>query len=349
MLDKLLQADRVICAGTGGVGKTTFSALLACYAALQGKRVLVLTVDPSKRLAQNLGIEGEHLYPVPIVHPRLNGYLDGLIIQSKLVFDEFVRKCAGNQDVTDRLMANNLYHQLSTTLAGSQEFTSLEAFYSAYETKKYDFIVLDTPPSKHAIDFLEAPQKIHSLFQAKVTQWFRKKQRVGIIGKLLSVGSARLLDTLKYLTGADFMDQLSAFFEAVDTLQAKISERAKSVEQLLHSPQTHFVLISSFDEAKLKEGLEFHAMLKSKGFFLKAVVANRSAPQWYFDCKEKDKDSNSKVFKNLFGYFENQEQLFDSFVQQTQLPLSFKMPQADSAISTLDEILDYIDFLETKK
>ncbi|HVK60219.1 MAG TPA: ArsA family ATPase, partial [Bdellovibrionales bacterium] len=182
----------LVCVGSGGVGKTTVSSALAMRGAQLGRRVLVLTVDPAKRLATALGLEdaggvsgGERQVPLADV----KGSLHAAVIDSKAIFDDFIRTHSKEADVVARIMRNRLYQQMSTTLSGAQEFTALERLLQGSESDRFDLVILDTPPTKHAMDFLSAPERIQSLFQDSVTKWFMAPDEkpqgfiAGIVGR----------------------------------------------------------------------------------------------------------------------------------------------------------------------
>lgn len=272
----------IVCAGSGGVGKTTISAALAVRAAQQGKNVLVLTIDPARRLANALGLESAKVNePVPVPGQNFKGQLSAGMVDPESVFDEFIRRSAPNKEVAEKLLKNSLYRQLATTLSGSQEFTSLELLLSAKESGNYDLIILDTPPSQHAVDFLRAPEKIFALFQKSITKWFvQSGNNVGVLQGLVNRGTKTVLAALEKATGSKFVSELSDFFENMSNLQEKVSQRSIEVHRLLASDSTGFVLVTGLDEAKLKEAEDFQADLKKSGHNMALIVINRAFPEW---------------------------------------------------------------------
>ncbi len=272
----------VICAGSGGVGKTTIAAALGVRAAGLGLRTLVLTVDPAKRLATALGLdlEQQQAATTPVAVPLSFGTLSAAVINSRLIFDQFIREHGGGSEAVARVMRNRLYQQLSTTLAGSQEFTALEHLLQARESGQYDLIVLDTPPTKHAVDFLTAPQRISSLFQDAVTRWFMNpsERQGGLIANLVSRGTRAAIKSLESLTGAQFIEELFDFFAGIRSVQNVLRSRSEKALQLLQSETTNFLVVTSFDNAKLIEAKYLQNELRRLDYRLRAVVINRAFP-----------------------------------------------------------------------
>jgi anion-transporting ArsA/GET3 family ATPase len=272
----------LVCVGNGGVGKTTLAASLGVLAAKEGKRVLVLTIDPAKRLATTLGIEGKNdITKVP--GQNFKGELYASIVDHKKTFDEFVMRAASKSDSAKKLFQNKLYQQLSTGLSGSQDFTALEKLYSVYESKEFDLIVLDTPPAKHAIDFLNAPQKLAVLFNDKVARWFRESKKTsagGILMNVLNAGTKQVLNVMESITGSELLRELADFFTSIEQWQGKLEERITNVHRMMVSADTKFCLVTSFDRAKLTEAEYFLKELRKGGYNLDSVVINRSFPEW---------------------------------------------------------------------
>ncbi|MGZ3826805.1 MAG: ArsA family ATPase, partial [Bdellovibrio sp.] len=231
MTNQIFKEARIlVCVGSGGVGKTTVAAALGVLAAKEGKKVLVLTIDPAKRLAQTLGIEGSaDITKVP--GQNFKGELYASVIDHKKTFDDFVARVAKKSESVEKILKNKLYQQLSTNLSGSQEFTSMEKLYSCYASGEFDLIILDTPPTKHAIDFLHAPQKLSALFSEGVAKWFRDPEgkKAGLFGHLLQTGTRQVLKILETLTGSSFIRELSDFFINIEQWQEQLLNRTVDV------------------------------------------------------------------------------------------------------------------------
>lgn len=308
----------LVCVGSGGVGKTTIAASLAVLAAKEGKRVLVLTIDPAKRLAQTLGIEGsKDITKVP--GQNFKGELFASVIDHKKTFDDFVARAAKRTEAAQKIFNNSLYRQLSTNLSGSQEFTALEKLYSCYESGEFDLIILDTPPTKHAIDFLNAPQKLSALFSEGVAKWFRDPEgkRGGFFGHLLQTGTRQVLKILESLTGSNFIRELGDFFVNIEQWQGKLLGRTVDVHRMLVAPTTQFCLVTAFDEAKLKEAEYFSREIKKGGYHLGTVVLNRVFPYW-LDLGSaqdlgKEHEDLVKLYSQMRSYYNQRDKLYQQF------------------------------------
>lgn len=267
--------------GTGGVGKTTLAAATAVREARAGKNVLVLTIDPSKRLAGTLGLApGQDLAAVP--GANYPGRLWAGLVDHRKTFDEFVLRAANKSPGAEKLLENRLYRQLSTTLAGSQDFTALVKLLSCHEEQDFDLIILDTPPSQHLDDFLQAPARIAALFNEGVSRWFRQPDGDGggIFRKLVSGGTRQVLKILESLTGSEFIRELGDFFSRIEGWQGRLIERTTSVHRLLVSENTEFHLVTGVDRAKLAEAADFARHIRKGGYGLRGVLVNRARPEW---------------------------------------------------------------------
>lgn len=351
-MKELLKTARIIvCAGSGGVGKTTVASSLAFLAAQMGRRVLVLTVDPSQRLKSTMGLDEKD--EAQIFHPQLlvnQGTLSAAVIDAKKIFDEFILKASGKEETARKILQNKLYIQLSTTLSGSQEFTALQRLYSAADSGKYDLIVLDTPPTKHAIDFLEAPQKLSHLFNEKVARWFRDLggKQSGFLKNILSVGTKQVLKILESLTGSEFISELADFFQNIQQWQAKLEQRIGDVHKLLVSPGTHFVLVTSFDEAKLKEAEFFSKEIRKGGYQLSAVLINRAYPKG-LDLEEKTTTTTAlaRTYRQYQALLSEKERAYQNFsIRMSSQGQVLRLPELMNNISDLDGVAEMAKNIE---
>jgi len=277
----LIEEHRVIvCTGSGGVGKTTTAAALGVAAAKVGKRVLVLTIDPARRLATTLGI-ADRAEDVLVPGQRFRGQLWAGAIDPARIFADYIERHAKSRDTVDRLFNNALYRQLSTTLSGSQEFTSLSRLYDAATGGAYDLVILDTPPAGHAVDFLRAPERLNAVFDSAIVSLFMGRTAgLGLAASAWKQGVRMVLGALNFLTGSAFVATFKDFFSAIDAIAPDIRETNLLAQQLLLDPTTAFVLISSFDAARIQEGEAFRAELSRAGYHLRKVIINRAWPQW---------------------------------------------------------------------
>lgn len=320
----LLKSHKIlVCAGSGGIGKTTLSASLGVLAADSGLRTLVLTIDPAQRLAQAMGLESQ-----PGVEVAVKGVdrLSALMIDPRREFDEFVLGSVDNA-IAKGLFKNRLYQQLVSNLNGSQEFTSLLRLLNSVESGRYDLIILDTPPTQNAVDFLKAPDRLYALFQDSVIAWFasRPPEQEGFIRRALGRGTRLVTAALETLTGSVFIHELKDFFNHLTYLQGRVAQVSQRVSQLLHSPQTGFLLITGYDPSKLKGALEFQQDLKDEKLKLCGVVLNRWFPEWARGASrwpvEWNQDTDFQrleLFHSEFNhYFEGRQESFARF--QTQV------------------------------
>lgn len=341
-MDELLKSHKVlVCVGSGGVGKTTLAASLGVLAALNGQRVLVLTVDPARRLATTLGITEGTERKIPFEESQ--GELTASIIDPKKTFDDFVTKAAGQGTGAEKLFKNKLYKQLSTTLSGSQEFTALEKLYSSYQSGKYDLIILDTPPTEHAIDFLNSPQNISALFDERISRWFVSSGRgpIGMFGGLVSMGTKKAFAALENLTGSEFISELRSFFATIQDWRAKLTERTQDVHRLLVHPDTAFVLVTSFDQAKLLEADRFRREITKNGYSLEQIFINRAYPEWLSldDPLENPSEPPGQLqsyYQELSSYYREKLRLYEAYEQQIagDVPIT-KLPYFEEDISDL--------------
>ena len=308
----------LICIGSGGVGKTTMAASIAVGLANAGKKILVLTIDPSLRLAQALGIKTDgDLHRVTL--PSGKGELWSCIIDHKKTFDWFIENAAGHTDVSS-LLENRLYQQLSGRLSGSQEFTSLLALQRFVSSGMYDLVILDTPPSQHTWSFLRAPEKISALFNEGVASWFRSSSGAGtsLFKKVLNMGTAQVLKALEMLTGSHFMKELSAFFQAIQKWQGPLENYVMSCHRILVSHETEFLLVTSLDSSRINEAQKLSREIQKQGYRLTSVIVNR-IPKWISEPQQ----MGSARVSEMLGYYQSLEN--DLQIRLTQLRFSLKV------------------------
>ncbi len=275
-----LQDRRVIvCAGPGGVGKTTVSAAVALGLAARGARVAVVTIDPARRLAEALGLESLENEPRPVDPARfaaaglpLRGELQAMMLDVTRTFDELIDRLAPDAAARDRIIANPVYAHLSRAVAGSQEYTAMAKLFELHRDGGFEAIVLDTPPSRNAIDFLQAPGRLTDFLDDRAFGLLLAPPR----GLMRAAGG--LLAALRSVTGVGLFAELTAFFGALSGLLGGFRERAEEVERLLRDPATAFLVVSSGERAAVEEALFFAAELTRSGMHRSGVVLNRSHP-----------------------------------------------------------------------
>ena len=341
-----------ICIGTGGVGKTTFATMLALGKASEGQKVLVLTIDPSLRLAQALGLpkDGEVHQINHSAIGKKSGQLFGCILDPKKAFQEFISSAAGNRLASadiDKLTTNKLYQELSTNLSGSQEFTSLFKLNQFVQSGQYDLVILDTPPAQHTWQFLKAPEKLSQLFNEGVAQWFRSaaKEDVGFFKKIVNAGTLQVLKALEVLTGADFVKELSLFFKAIQNWQEPLQAKVNDCHRLLTSQQTEFILVTALDSSRIQESHKISHEILMEGYNLTSLVINRSL-SW---LDESLASSHPKI-NDILNYYKQIEKNIialsdDKRFQRLSVYKTPEVSQNDWHVETLYEVYNQIHFL----
>ena len=273
----------VICAGSGGVGKTTTSAALAMGLAAEGKRVAVVTIDPARRLASALGLDDLGNEPHLVDPSRLAGHgievrgeLWAMMLDPKRTFDELIGRLAPDERARDEVLTNRIYQQLSGAVAGSQEFTAVAKLYELDRSGRFDVLVLDTPPSRNALDFLDAPERLTGFFEGRALRVFLAP--TGLAARVVGRGTSVMFSVLKRLTGVDLLDDLSVFFGALGGLIDGFKERAAGVKALLRDEGTTFVVVTSPEREPVEEAIFFAGKLRDAGMRFGGLVVNRVHP-----------------------------------------------------------------------
>ncbi len=279
--DILEDREICICAGSGGVGKTTTSAAIAAGMAARGKKVAVLTIDPAKRLADSLGLSElgnteRQVDPALFTEAGIDpgeGELWAMMLDAKATFDEVVRKHAPDAETRDRILENRIYRQISNALAGSQEYMAMEKLYEIHEQGRYDLLVLDTPPSRNALDFLDAPRRLTQFIEGRSLQLFIRPTGFGM--RVLGRGSSVVFGVLKRITGLDLIQDLSEFFTAMSGMVGGFRERAKKVNELLADDRTSFLVVCGPAGEPINEAVYFHRKLIESHLPFGGVIVNK--------------------------------------------------------------------------
>ena len=314
----LLVGKRVcVCGGSGGVGKTTTSAAIALGMAAEGAKVAVVTIDPAKRLANALGLHELENEPRRVEPERLagapsafKGELWAMMLDPKRTFDELIERVAADADRAEEIKRNRVYRELSTAVSGSQEFTAVAKLYELDRDGDFDLLVLDTPPSRNALDFLDAPTRLTSFLEGRALKAFVRPTGVGM--RVLSRGAAPLLGALHRVTGVDLIGDLTTFFGLLGDMTEAFSERARGVERMLRASTTAFLLVTSTQQAAIDEAIWFRRTLSEGGLPFAGVIVNRvhhdilgeSEPEDLISALDAELtgDLAARVAENFFDY-----------------------------------------------
>jgi anion-transporting ArsA/GET3 family ATPase len=270
----------VVCVGAGGVGKTTTSAALALGLAERGRKVAVVTIDPAKRLASALGLEELAGEPVRIDARTLagaglevRGELWAMMLDAKRTFDEIIERLAPDERAREEILANPVYRELSSAVAGSHELSAIAKLYELYEEHDFDTIVLDTPPSRNALDFLAAPTRLLGFLEGRALQVFLAPG--GLTARLFGRGTALVFAIFARVTGVDMLGDLSRFFRSLSGVIDGFGERTRGVEALLRDERTTFAIVTSPEHEPAREARFLAEQLAAGGMRLGELIVNR--------------------------------------------------------------------------
>src|SRR5580704_2468251 len=305
-LDKLVMKRRVLVAvGAGGVGKTTTAAALGVAAASRGRCVLCLTIDPARRLAESLGLErmsGDEQVVAPELFARaglpMKGSLSAMMLDTKRTFDELIERYSSSPERARKLLDNKLYGYVSASLAGTQEYMAMEKLVAVQRDPRFDLIILDTPPTANALDFLDAPGKLVDALDSATMRWFLQAfQSTGKISlNLLARSAAIVLRGLGRITGRGFLAAMAEFITELNDLFGGFKQRAQMVESSLRSPEVSFVLVTSPAPVSLEEAIFFSERLARASMPRGAFVVNRfRLPPLWTDAPPHDSDASAAI------------------------------------------------------
>jgi len=274
----------VVTVGSGGVGKTTTAAAMAVFAAMEGRKVLCLTIDPARRLANSLGLDEMTTSEQDVPHSlfkshglQCKGALSAMMLDTKRTFDGLVTKYASDEQSRNRILNNQIYQYVASSLAGTQEYMAMEKLHEVRKDPKWDLVVLDTPPTSSALDFLTAPERLIDAIDSPAMRWFLQvfegagKEAFGLVGR----GATVLLKGIGKITGLGFLEQVAEFVSGINDLFGGFKERAEQVSNALRSPEVAFVLVTSPDPLAIGEAQFFSEKLQAAGMNREGIVVNQ--------------------------------------------------------------------------
>jgi anion-transporting ArsA/GET3 family ATPase len=284
----LATREIVVFCGSGGVGKTSTAAAAALAAATAfDARVLVVTIDPAKRLANALGLESfgnverripDDLLRAAGITPR--GQLYAAMLDTKRSWDDLVLRHAPNEETAYRILDNRMYHNVTSRFVQSHDYIAMERLYDIHATGNYDLIVIDTPPTRNAIDFLDAPKRMADFFGGRLLRWLTMPYRIGGRrgARMINLAGKPFYQLADRILGGQFLQDIAEFFLNFETMYSGFIERAEAVERLLHDRRTTFAVVTTLEGAPLREAQFFCAELTSRGYHLGALVLNKTLP-----------------------------------------------------------------------
>lgn len=343
-LDSVFAKRRIIITcGTGGVGKTTLSAAMAVSAALSGKRTVVITIDPAKRLATSLGLEklGDHpsdltealreaCRKVAPEHAGFTGKLEAIVPDTKHTFETFVRSIAASEANAERVLRNPIFQVFAKEFSGTNEYMALERLYSLAMDDSYDCIVLDTPPSRNTLAFLDAPGLLARLFEEKFIRWLAIPAN-----KLVAAGMKKAMGVLERLTGSGFMTNLVDFSSALFEMQSKFAGNLRKVMELLQSDQVGALMVTTASPESAPEIQHFIETLKSRGMNFEGVAINRMLSPLGSPAPGAVSDTATALIESLQT---RENQIVDQ-ICESDIPVCVKLPELARDVHSVEDLL----------
>jgi anion-transporting ArsA/GET3 family ATPase len=277
-----IEQSIIICCGSGGVGKTTTAAAFALQAARLGRRACVVTIDPARRLANSLGLDTLNNRPTRIEGPW-PGELHALMLDPKGTFDDLIQRYSDSARQVEEIKVNRIYRNLTGSLSGTQEYMAMEKLYELVEDGAFDVVVVDTPPTRNALDFLDAPRRLTRFLENRVFQALMKPTRAGL--KFMGVAAQALLRTISRVAGADIVHDAVTFFQAFEGMEEGFRTRAARVRELLVQAETAFILVASPRPDSVDEAVHFAGKLAESDMAVTALVVNRVQPRFADDAE----------------------------------------------------------------
>ncbi len=274
----------IVCCGSGGVGKTTTAAVLGLEAARRGRRAVVVTIDPARRLADALGLEGGLASAPQRIELDSRGDSTGdgelwaMMLDTAATFDGLVRRHADSDEQVERILANPFYRNIAGALSGTQEYMAAETLHELHGDERFDLVIVDTPPSRNALDFLEAPGVLSRFLDHRLFRLLMLPTRGGL--KVIGIATQPILKAIGKVVGSDVLADSVAFFQAFAGMETGFRERADDVVQLIRAPETSFVVVASPRHDTIDEAVWFARQLVDQGVGVTSAIVNRAHPEF---------------------------------------------------------------------
>lgn len=350
----------IVCAGSGGVGKTTVAAALAIAAARRGRRTAVVTIDPARRLADAMGLDRLGNDPSPVEGPwGEGGGLVALMLDTRATFDALVTRYGSDQAQRDRILANRFYQNIAGALSGTQEYMANEKLFELTSSGDYDLVVVDTPPTRNALDFLDAPAQLARMLDHRVYRVLTAPGRG--VTRLVGRAAQTVVRLAARVVGAAVIDDAIGFFSAFEGMEQGFRERSATVRALLDSADTAFVLVASPRPETVAEAEEFARRLRDQNVTVRALIVNRVHPR--FDiavdrvaelrdaARQAVEASEAGLWTNLADLVEvaaREEDTIAKLAELVGIEAVLRVPLLDHDIADLDELLDFAERLTTQ-
>lgn len=267
----------VVCCGPGGVGKTTLSAAVAAEIAVQGRRAVVVTIDPARRLANALGLDSLPDTPHRI-EGRWPGELWAMTLDTRNTFDHLVTTYAPTPEQARAILANRFYRNIAGALSGTQEYMAMEKLYELHGDERFDLVVVDTPPTRNALDFVEAPRRLIRFLDNRIFRLLMLPTRASL--RAVNLATRAFLRTVSVVVGSEAVSDAVAFFQAFEGMEGGFRDRAAQVERLLRDQACGFVVVSSPRRDAVAEATYFADKLDEVGIDVRGLVLNRLHPRF---------------------------------------------------------------------
>ncbi len=351
LVDLATESGIVVCCGSGGVGKTTTAAAIAVEAAHRGRRACVVTIDPAKRLADALGLASLTNHPGLVAGEwPPPGELWALMLDTKSTFDDLVTHYAASPEQAEGILANRLYRNISGALSGTQEYMAMEKLYQLHDEGRFDIIVVDTPPSRNALDFLDAPRRLTRFLDNRIFRLLIMPTRAYL--RAVSMATQAFLRTVSKVVGAEVVRDSVDFFSAFEGMEQGFRNRAQSVLELLSEPETAFVLVAAPRRDAVDEALYFAKRLQESSITIRALIVNRvhprfgSVPSVLTSPSEADAPDAAPLaallanLRDLQGIAEREERYFESLAARVAPAPVVRVPFLADDVHDLDGLTE---------
>lgn len=347
--DVMNASDVVVCCGSGGVGKTTTAAVLGLEAARRGRRVVVVTIDPARRLADALGLD-DGLSSEPQRIEAAKGELWAMMLDTAATFDGLVRTHADDADQVERILANPFYRNMAGAMSGTQEYMAAETLHALHHDDRFDLVIVDTPPSRNALDFLDAPGVLSRFLDHRMFKLAMLPTRGGL--KFLGVAAQPIFKAIGKVVGSDVLTDALAFFQAFAGMETGFRERADDVIELLRAERTSFVVVASPRHDTIAEAIWFAEQLRDQGVGVAAAIVNRVHPDFAAGVDLDDINTDDPVVAVLVDNLRELDEIrraeleaLEPFVELTEPSPVALLPLLERDIhdiTALDEIAGYL-------